>query len=78
MTRLLLLTMVLSLWCMLWASTVSLAASAPTKLSIGDGKQWAFLGGTWMENTADFPDQIRPPLVRNLHSRAFYKAATYS
>ncbi len=78
MAKLMVLTMFLSIVCVLWASTVSYAANTQTRLSIGDGKQWSFFGGAWTENTPDFPDQIRPPLVRNLHSRAFYKTAAYS
>jgi len=36
-------------------------------LRIGEGKQWAFLGGDWTDGNGI----IRPPNVRNLHSRAF-------
>ena len=43
-------------------------------ITLGDGSDWAFLGGKWTESDGD----IIPPDVRNLHSRAFYTAKTYS
>ena len=50
--------------------TLTEAAEKPTMdLRLGDGKGWAFLGGTWSE---DANGVIRPRDKRNLHSRAFY------
>lgn len=44
-------------------------------LHIGDGRQWHFVAGQgpWKESSG----VIRPPDQRNLHSRAFYTAASY-
>ncbi len=74
MEKMLILGIVLSALCMLAAATVSQAASAPTTLSIGDGKQWSFPRGPWVEKDG----VINPPDVRNLHSRAFYKGASFT
>jgi hypothetical protein len=45
-----------------------------TDLSIGDGTQWAFLGGQWTQSDR----VIRPADQRDLHSRAFHIAEAYS
>ncbi len=74
MEKLLVLAIILSMFCVLAASTMSLAASAPTNLTLGDGSQWSFPRGPWVEKGG----VINPPDVRNLHSRAFYKGATFT
>lgn len=44
------------------------------RLNFGDGAAWKCLGGQWTETSG----VIRPPDVRNLHSRTFYTGAAYA
>ena len=55
---------------------VSQSAVSPetTRLHIGDGSGWHFTGGPWKESDG----VIFPPDQRNLHSRAFLAAQSFS
>ncbi len=57
-----------------FASQVGAGGHLMQPISLGDGGDWAFLGGKWAESDG----VITPPNVRNLHSRAFYTAKAYS
>lgn len=91
MTRFMLIVLVLSTCGVVW-TPASEAASASTRLSIGDGSDWSFSGDKWIENKkGDTPVNereihnpaffeqgvIMPPDKRDLHSRAFYTAKGY-